>query len=150
METIETLEFKIRIKASASKVWSVLWNDETYRKWTAAFCEGSYVESTWNEGDKIHFMSPNGEGMNSIIEKKIPNEYMAFKHIGEIKDFKELPITDETKKWSGAMETYRLAVDDEFIDLTAQVDVVEKYIDYFKEAFPKGLETVKKLAEDKE
>ncbi|MNL66179.1 hypothetical protein D3C87_1906000 [compost metagenome] len=92
-------------------------------------------------------MSPGGEGMNSIIEKKIPNEYMAFKHIGEIKNFKELPVDEETKKWSGAMETYRLTPDDEFVDLVAQVDVVEKYIDYFKEAFPKGLETVKELSE---
>ncbi len=83
--------------------------------------------------------------MNSIIEKKIPNEYMAFKHIGEIKDFKESPIDEETKKWSGAMETYRLTADDEFVDLTTQVDVVEKYIDYFKEAFPRGLENSKRI-----
>ena len=145
---METLEFKIRIKAHAEKVWSVLWDDETYKKWTQAFCEGSYAISDWNEGDKIHFMSPNGEGMNSIIDKKIPNEYMAFKHLGEIKDFKELPIDEETKEWSGAMETYRLTPDDEFTDLVAQVDVVEKYIDYFKEAFPKGLEKVKELSED--
>ena len=146
---METLEFKIRIKAPAEKVWSVLWNDETYTQWTSAFCEGSYAVSDWNEGDKIHFMSPGGEGMNSIIETKIPNEYMAFKHIGEIKDFKELPIDEETQKWSGAMETYRLTPDDEFTDLVSQVDVVEKYIDYFKEAFPKGLEKVKDLAENK-
>jgi hypothetical protein len=144
---METLEFKIRIKAKAEKVWDILWNDESYKAWTSAFCEGSYAVSDWNEGDKIHFMSPNGEGMNSIIETKIANEYMAFKHLGEIKDFKELPIDEETKKWSGAMETYRLTSDDEFTDLTAQVDVVEKYIDYFKEAFPKGLEKVKELAE---
>ncbi|MDQ6472647.1 SRPBCC domain-containing protein [Flavobacterium sp. LHD-80] len=144
---METLEFKIRIKAPATKVWEVLWNDDTYKEWTGAFCEGSYAISDWNEGDKIHFMSPSGEGMNSIIEKKIPNEYMAFKHIGEIKDHKELPLDEETKKWSGAMETYRLTPDDEFVDLTAQVDVVEKYIDYFKDAFPKGLEKVKELSE---
>ncbi|MTH16210.1 SRPBCC domain-containing protein [Flavobacterium sp. LC2016-01] len=144
---METLEFKIRIKAPATKVWEVLWNDDTYKEWTGAFCEGSYAISDWNEGDKIHFMSPSGEGMNSIIEKKIPNEYMAFKHVGEIKDYKELPLDEETKKWSGAMETYRLTADDEFVDLTTQVDVVEKYIDYFKEAFPKGLEKVKELAE---
>jgi hypothetical protein len=146
---METLEFTINIKATKEKVWSVLWTDETYRKWTAAFCEGSYAVSDWNEGDKIHFMSPNGEGMNSIIETKVLNEYMAFKHIGEIKDFKELPIDEETKKWSGAMETYRLTPDDEFTNLVAQVDVVEKYIDYFKEAFPNGLEVVKQLSEEK-
>lgn len=144
---METLEFKIRIKATPEKIWSVLWEDETYKKWTSAFCEGSYAVSNWNEGDKIHFMSPGGEGMNSIIEKKIPNEYMAFKHIGEIKDFKELPLNAETEKWSGYMETYRLIPDDEFTDLVSQVDVIEKHIDYFKEAFPKGLEAVKELSE---
>ena len=59
----------------------------------------------------------------------------------------KLDLDEETKKWTGAMETYRLTADDEFTDLVAQVDVVEKYIDYFKEAFPKGLETAKELSE---
>ncbi|WP_240475255.1 hypothetical protein [Flavobacterium reichenbachii] len=86
--------------------------------------------------------------MSSIIEKKIPNEYIAFKHLGEVKDFKELPINEEAKEWSGAMEIYRLTPDDEFIDLVVQVDVVEKFIDYFKGAFPKGLEIVKQLSEN--
>ncbi|KQO34794.1 ATPase [Flavobacterium sp. Leaf82] len=146
---METLEFKIRIKAPAEKVWSVLWNDETYRKWAGVFYDGSYAISDWNEGGKIHFLGPNGGGMNSIIEKKVTNEYMAFKHLGEIKDFKELPIDEETEKWSGAMEIYRLTPDDEFTDLVVQVDVVEKFIDYFKDTFPKGLEIVKELSENK-
>ncbi|MDX6183896.1 SRPBCC domain-containing protein [Flavobacterium sp. Fl-77] len=144
---METLDFTIRIKATVEKVWSVLWEDETYKKWTTSFCEGSYAVSDWNEGNTIYFMSPDGRGMYSIIETKNHNEYMAFKHIGEIKDFKELPIDEETKKWSGARETYRLIPDGEFTVLIAQVDVVEKYMDYFKEAFPKGLEIVKQLSE---
>jgi len=94
-------------------------------------------------------MSPGGEGMNSVIETKIPNEYMAFKHIGEMKDFKELPLNEETKKWSGAMETYRLTADDEFTDLVVQVDVIEKHLDYFKEVFPGALERIKDLSEKK-
>ncbi|WP_276378633.1 SRPBCC domain-containing protein [Flavobacterium sp. H4147] len=145
---METLEFTVQIKANPDKVWKVLWEDETYKKWTSVFCEGSYTVSDWNEGDKIHFMSPNGEGMNSIIEKKIPNEYMAFKHIGEIKDFKEQPLDEETKKWSGAMETYRLIPNGEFTDLVAKVDAGEKFVDYFKDVFPKGLEVVKQLSEE--
>ncbi|WP_409417439.1 SRPBCC domain-containing protein [Flavobacterium sp. PS2] len=146
---METLEFVIRIKAPVETIWSVLWEDETYKKWTSVFCEGSHTISDWNEGDKIHFMSPNGEGMYSVIETKIPNEYMAFKHLGEIKDFKELPIDEATKKWSGAMETYRLTEEDGFTVLEAKVDTLEKYIDYFKEVFPKGLEMVKELSEEK-
>ncbi|WP_343617413.1 SRPBCC domain-containing protein [Flavobacterium sp.] len=145
---METLEFIVKIKTTPDKVWKVLWEDETYKKWTSVFCEGSYTVSDWNEGDKIHFMSPNGEGMNSIIEKKIPNEYMAFKHIGEIKDFKEQPLDEETKKWSGAMETYRLIPNGEFTDLVAKVDAGEKFVDYFKDVFPKSLEVVKQLSEE--
>ncbi|WP_243416285.1 hypothetical protein, partial [Flavobacterium sp. HTF] len=46
--------------------------------------------------DKIHFMSPGGEGMNSIIETKIPNQYMAFKHIGELSYMQfDLVFSDE-------------------------------------------------------
>lgn len=144
---MEKLVFNISIKATTEKIWKVLWDDETYRKWTSAFCEGSYVETTWNEGDKIYFLGPTGEGMNSIIETKIPNEYMAFKHIGEIKDFKEVPPNEETQKWVGAMETYRLTQKGDMVDLQSEVDVIEKHIDYFKEAFPKGLQVIKELAE---
>ncbi|UUW10798.1 SRPBCC domain-containing protein [Flavobacterium plurextorum] len=126
---METLEFTIKIKAPAEKVWDVLWNEETYKKWTSVFCEGSHTISNWNEGDKIHFMSPNGEGMYSIIETKTQNEYMAFKHLGEIKNFEEQPLDEETKKWTGAMETYRLIPEEEFTTLITQVDVVEKYLD---------------------
>ncbi|MEG1229152.1 MAG: SRPBCC domain-containing protein [Flavobacterium sp.] len=144
---METLEFTIKIKAPAEKVWDVLWNEETYKKWTSVFCEGSHTISNWNEGDKIHFMSPNGEGMYSIIETKTQNEYMAFKHLGEIKNFEEQPLDEETKKWTGAMETYRLIPEEEFTTLITQVDVVEKYLDYFKETFPNGLEKVKELSE---
>jgi hypothetical protein len=146
---METLDFKIKIKASPEKVWAVLWGDDTYRKWTAAFCEGSYVETNWNEGDKIYFLSPNGAGMNSIIDKKVLNEYMAFKHMGELKDFKEMPIDEATKEWSGAMETYRLTQEGDVVVLEAKVDVIEKYVDYFKEAFPKGIQKIKELSEER-
>ncbi|MFB9078809.1 SRPBCC domain-containing protein [Flavobacterium procerum] len=144
---METLKFNSSIKASREKIWDVLWNDESYRKWTSAFCEGSYAESNWNEGDKIYFLGPSGAGMNSMIETKILNDYMAFKHLGEVKDFKEVPPNEETEKWSGAMETYRLTQKGDEVELEVAVDVIEKHIDYFKEAFPKGLEVVKELSE---
>ncbi|WP_278022751.1 hypothetical protein [Flavobacterium ginsengisoli] len=67
---MEKLVFNIKIKAPKEKIWKVLWDDETYRKWTSSFCGESYVESSWNEGDKIYFLGAAGEGMNSLIEKK--------------------------------------------------------------------------------
>lgn len=144
---MEKLVFNIRIKASREKIWKVLWDDATYRKWTSAFCGESYAESNWNEGDKIYFYGPGGEGMNSLIQTKIPNEYMAFKHMGEMKNFKEVPPNEETEKWAGAMETYRLTQKGDEVELVVEVDVIEKHIDYFKEAFPKGMEMIKELSE---
>ena len=91
---MNTLHFKTNINAPKEKVWKILWDDKTYREWTSAFMEGSYAESDWKEGSKICFLAPGGSGMFSIIEKKIPNEQMTFKHLGEIKEGKEeTPIT---------------------------------------------------------
>lgn len=143
-----TLEFKIEINAPKEKVWNTLWNDETYRKWTNVFCEGTYAVSNWNEGDKIHFLSPNGEGMNSIIDKKVENEYIAFKHLSSIKNFEEMPIDDESQEWTGSLETYRLTQNNSNIILDVKIDTLEKYVDYFKTTFPNGLEMVKTLSEN--
>lgn len=44
---MEVLDFKIEINAPKEKVCSVLWDDETYRKWTTVFCEGTYAVSDW-------------------------------------------------------------------------------------------------------
>ena len=66
---METLKFHSTINAPKEKVWATLWNDNTYRQWTSVFSEGSYAESDWNEGSKILFLSPKGEGMFSVIDK---------------------------------------------------------------------------------
>ena len=144
---MEKLKFTAEINASKEKVWEVLWKDENYRNWTSGFCEGSYAESDWNEGSKIYFLSPTGEGMSSIIEKKIPNEYMAFKHIGEMKDGKEVPLNDKVKQWSGAMETYTLKESDGVTELTIEMDILEESKDFFIKTFPKAVEKIKTLSE---
>lgn len=145
---MERLEFKTDIKAPASTIWKMLWDDKTYREWTGVFCEGTYAVSNWNEGDSIHFLTPSGEGMDSIIDRKIENQYMAFKHMGELKNFEPQPINEATEEWSGSMEIYELIPNGNTITLKVYVDILEKYKDYFLDAFLKGLERVKKLSEN--
>lgn len=139
---METLKFKIEIRAKREKVWQVLWNDETYRKWTSVFSEGSYAQSDWNQGSYINFLSSNGNGMFSVIEMKVPNQQMIFKHLGEIKNGNK-----ELKDWSGALEKYFLSELDNITYLDVEVDINEEYKSYFTERFPKALEAVKQLSE---
>ncbi len=104
---MKKLTLNISISAPRKKVWEVLWNEQTYTQWKAPFCKGSYEVSDWQEQSKILFLSPGDEGMYSIIEKKIVNEFMSFKHLGMVKDGIELPPTEETQQWAGALENYR-------------------------------------------
>jgi uncharacterized protein YndB with AHSA1/START domain len=140
--------FSIDINAPKEKVWYALWDDENYENWTAAFCDGSFTISDWNEGSKIYFLAPGGAGMNSKISIKKPFDLMSFNHISEVKDFKEIPLTDETKAWSGCEERYDLTENNGVTTVTATVDIMEAHADYFNEAFPKALQKLKEIAEN--
>ena len=142
------LKFSIQINASREKVWNVLWDDDTYRKWTSVFDEGSYAVSDWKEGSKVLFLSSNGDGMYSSIERKIPYELMAIKHNGMVKDGKEQPADEKTKEWAGAMETYTLTEEAGSTKLTVEIDITEDMQQYFRDTFPKALDKVKSLSEE--
>jgi len=142
-----TEQFSIDINASAETVWNLLWDDAGYRQWTSAFCEGSYAESNWNEGDKVLFLAPDGGGMSSIIEKKIPNEYMSFRHVYEVKNGEELPLNEKSEQWSGAHENYTLSPSGNGTRLVVDVDISETEKDFMSEKFPKALQSLKALAE---
>lgn len=137
------LRFPVSIKAPKEKVWKNLWDDKTYRQWTAAFMEGSYAESDWKEGSRILFLGPGGDGMFGIIEKLIPNKQMVFKHQGEIKNGAE-----EKKDWGEARESYYLEEKNGVTELNVEMDSIGADMDgYFMETFPKALAVLKGIAE---
>lgn len=149
---MKQLDFTVQINAPQAKVWSTLWNDDTYRKWTAVFHEGSQAQSDWKEGSKILFLDESGQGgMSSMIARLIPNEFMSFQHLGIVKDGVEDFTTAEAKGWSGAMENYTLLEKDGGTELRVEVDSSDSdehnFVDYFRETFPKALQRVKELAE---
>ena len=144
---MKTLHFTTTINASPEKVWKTLWEDATYRQWTNVFSEGSYALSSWKEGARVHFIGPTGDGMFSEIAKLIPNEHMAFRHLGTMKGGKEQPSTDETKAWEGCMETYTLKNNGGSTELAVSIDSIDEFADYFQDKFPKALEKLKEIAE---
>ncbi len=143
---MQKLNFSIDIKAPKERVWKVLWDEATFGDWTSVFAEGSYAVSDWKEGSKIQFLDPkSNSGMSSIITKKVPNEFMSFKHVAEIQSGEEQPA----KEWSGAMENYTLKENAGVTTLAVEMDAMEEYKEMFEEKFPKALERLRILSEKK-
>jgi uncharacterized protein YndB with AHSA1/START domain len=144
---MEKINFSTSINATKEKVWSTLWDDATYRKWTSAFSPTSYADTDWKEGSKVLFLDGQGSGMVSRIEANRPNEFMSFKHLGEVKNHVEDTESDKVKGWAGAFENYTLKEADGITELIVEMDMNEEYKDMFMQMFPKALEQVKILSE---
>lgn len=148
---METLQFTVSINASPENVWLCLWKQDHYKTWTKPFHDGSYYQTTgFKEGKIIHFLTPEGDGMYSVFSKIVENRFLAFKHLGGIKNFKEIPFSDENESWAGGMETYTLNETETGTELIVQVDSIEKYIDFMNKTFPLALQELKRLAEKNE
>jgi hypothetical protein len=145
---MEKINFSININASKEKVWKILWDDDTYTKWTSVFAEGSHAVTDWKEGSKVLFLDGKGSGMVSKIESKKPNDFMSFKHVGEVKDNVEDTTSEKVKGWAGALENYSLKEKDGATTLTVDMDIVDEYKDYFLKTFPNGLQQIKTLSEN--
>ena len=144
---MERKEFEIEIYAPKEKIWNVLWNDETYRKWTAPFGEGSYAETDWEEGSRVLFLTPNGNGMVSRINKNDPHNFMSIEHLGYVIEGVEDTTSEEVAQWKGALENYTLEMVNGKTQLLIETDIAEAYLDMFGEAWPKALQKVKELSE---
>ncbi len=144
---MKTLKFSVHIAAPREVVWNIMWGKESSKKWLSVFQEGSYAVTDWNEGSKIMFLSPDGDGMNSVIQRKIPNELMSFKHQNVIKQGAEQSTSDEDMNWEGATENYYLHEEDGITQLRVEIETTEEYVKYFETAFPMALKKIKDLAE---
>lgn len=144
---MEKLVFSTSITATPEKVWNILWTDASYRKWTAAFMEGSYAVTDWKEGSKVLFLDGRGMGMVSRIAVNRPNEYMSIEHLGEVKDGVEDTTSDRVKAWAGAHENYTLKKNNDQTELTIDMDITEEFKEMFAQIWPKALANVKQLSE---
>ncbi|HSC38347.1 MAG TPA: SRPBCC domain-containing protein [Chitinophagaceae bacterium] len=147
---MNTKTFTITINAPREKVWSTLWEDTTYRKWTAAFAEGSWAKTDWKKGSKALFLDGKNDGMVSTIVDNKPNEFMSLKHLGIVKNGVEDTSSAEGKEWSGALENYTLKPVNGKTELVIDFgikDIPQEMLSYFMETWPKALAKLKELAE---
>ncbi|HAQ37570.1 MAG TPA: hypothetical protein PLU49_07725 [Saprospiraceae bacterium] len=145
---METLEFNIRINANAEKVWQSLWDSENYKKWASVFYPGSqYKTDDFAQGSRIYFISPIGDGMFSVIEKMEINKMVVFRHLGEVKEFVEQAVTDPSKSWENALESYKLRQEVTGTSLIVKVDILEDFRDYMNKTFPLAIQVIKQISE---
>ena len=141
---IHKLKLSTEIKAEKSLIWKTLWEEGSYRDWVKVFGEGSYMEvEIWEENSKVLFLDPDKNGIYSTIVEYIPNQLVRFKHIGNVAKGEEQPIDEETKKWSGALEEYRIEKGEDFNTLIIEIDILDEHLDFMKEKLPLALEKIK-------
>lgn len=144
---IHRLQFSIDVKAEKSRIWNALWEDSAYRAWAGVFSEGAYaVSDNWKVGSTVMFLGPDQSGIYSIIENHIPNKHIQFKHIGNVLKGEQQAPDEESKKWSGATESYSLIEGEESIKLLVEIDIMEEHLDFMETRFPKALEKIKNRA----
>lgn len=145
----KTLTFAIDIAAPRALVWDTMLDPEGYKAWTAAFCEGSHFAGSWDEGAAIRFLAPNGDGMVAEIAANRPHEFVSIRHLGEINMGAVDTSSDKVRSWAPAYENYTFSDRDGGTFVEVALDTVPEYVPYMENTFPKALELLKRLCEDK-
>lgn len=145
------LNFKITINAPVDKVFRVMIDDQSYREWTKAFNGTSHYVGSWEKGEKIVFIGLDEQGnkcgMVSRIKENIPNRMISIEHLGMLEGGKEITEGEKVESWAGALENYYFNDNNGSTELSVEMDSNEDFESYFKDTWPKALDTLKALCE---
>ena len=144
---MKKIHFSTLIGARPEAVWNVMLGPETYRDWASEFAEGCYYEGSFEEGEKIRFLSPDGQGMLSRIAASRPPAYVSIEHLGMIKDGVEDTTSESVRAWAPAYESYAFREVDGATEVTIEMDVIAEFEEYMNKTWPKALARLKDLCE---
>lgn len=142
------LRFSILIQAPKERVWSALFEDRTYRIWTAPFCEGSYFEGTWAQGERIRFLTPDKDGMVSLVAQCRPGEFLSLQHLGSIVKGVEDTQSEQARTWVSGFENYTLVPVGDGTEVRIDQDIPPQYEQFMRDAWPKALAALKGVCEE--
>ena len=151
---MQKLQFKQQIHASAQKVYETmlgLKDISTYQHWVSVFNPTSTYEGSWVKGSKIYFVGvdENGKrgGMVSEIKEHKPAQFVSILHYGFIDGENEVTTGELVEKWAGGHENYSFHEVGGVTTVTVDIDVIEEYLDYFNNNYPKALDKLKEIIE---
>jgi len=121
---------------------------DSYKQWTSAFGDGLYFEGSWQQGQRIRFLTPEGHGVLSEIAEHRPNEFISVRHIGYIADDGTEDTSSESiRAWAPAYENYTLTATPQGTTLTVDQDMTADFAS-MDEAWPKALAKLRELCEN--
>jgi uncharacterized protein YndB with AHSA1/START domain len=149
MPALKRLQWSIDIAAPAAKVYQMLVGPESYKEWASAFAGGLYFEGSWQKGERIRFLTPDGHGVISEITENRSNEFISVRHLGHIDDDDVEDTSSEAiRSWAPAYENYTITAIPQGTKLTVDQDMTEDF-ESMPEAWPKALWKLKALCENR-
>lgn len=146
MPSVKRIQFTITINAPAAVVWRHITSPESYRHWTSVFAEGSRFEGSWEQGSKIRFLAPSGDGMVAEIAESRMNAFISIRHLGFIAGGVEDTTSEAVRAWAPAYENYTLLVVPEGTKLVVEQDVAVEWEEHMRQAWPKALRMLEELS----
>ena len=147
MSQVKRAQFSTLISAPPAVVVEVMTGPESYRDWTSVFTEGSCYEGSWNEGERIRFLTPSGDGMVAEIAEHRPNEFISIRHIGVVQNGVEDTESEAVRAWAPAYENYTFEAVGEGTRVVVDQDVTAEYEDYMQKTWRDALARLKALCE---
>jgi uncharacterized protein YndB with AHSA1/START domain len=143
-----TINKTIEIKAPKEKVWEVLLTPKHFTEWAKEFCPDSEMKADWKMGGTVFYTDDQGRGLKGTVVEFKPNEIVTVKYDNAMDAFKEAPGHEESEKWRGCKETYKLSEKNKatHFSLASEVPTKEFY-DMLDQAWDKSLLIIKRLAE---
>lgn len=145
------LHFETEINAQSEKVFRLMLEDKTYRKWSKIFNPTSRFEGSWKKGSKIIFLGTdekgNQGGMISRIKDNIPNRFISIEHVGIIANGNEIFNGPDVEKWADGLENYTFDEKNGKTMLSVDTDTTPEYKNFFEETWPKALKIIKEICE---
>jgi uncharacterized protein YndB with AHSA1/START domain len=150
MTTLQHLRFTTHIAAPVARVWDTMLELDTYRDWTSAFCEDSTFEGAWDQGARIRFLAPSGDGMVAEIAENRRHAFVSIRHLGVIANGVEDTTSEAVQAWAPACENYRFTPEAGGTRLDIEQDIVAEYAAMMDEMWPRALARLKALCESPE
>lgn len=147
MPNTERLQFTIDIAAPVARVWDTMLSQPTYSDWTSAFAQGSTYEGSWEQGQRILFLGPDGNGMVSEIAENRRHAFLSIRHLGMRVDGKEDFDSPQVRAWTPAYENYTFEAIPGGTRLRVDQDMAPEYAQFMRDTWPKALARLKALSE---